>query len=225
MEDLRTDGAGLRLLPCNALLATSDVDHAEWNFRPILGSVIRMRYLMLQKILAHQHFSRVLEIGYGSGVYLPHLAQQADEVHGIDPHDHAEEVSSTLNRFGVHAELASASATAIPYPDQHFECVVAVSALEFIEDLAQASREINRVLKPGGTLAVVTPGESKMLDLGLKLFTGASPRDDFGDRRRQIIPTLLAHFDLRRRIDRPRFLHRVARLYSALELGKPRPHP
>jgi SAM-dependent methyltransferase len=220
MEELMADAAGLRLLPRTALVATSAVDHADWNFRPIVGNVIRLRYLMLQKILANRRFGRVLEIGYGSGVYLPHLAQQADAVFGIDPHDRAQDVRATLGRFGVHAELASGSATALPYPDAHFDCVVAVSALEFIDDLPLACLQISRVLTLGGTLAVVTPGESKLLDAGLKLLTGASPHDDFGDRRKNIIPTLRAHFDLRQRIDRPRFLHRVVRLYSALELRR-----
>src|SRR5271170_6779827 len=93
----KPDASGLYLLPADALIATSDVDHADWNFRPIVGNVIRLRYLMLQKILANRHFGRVLEIGYGSGVYLPHLAQQADEVFGIDPHNRAADVLATLH--------------------------------------------------------------------------------------------------------------------------------
>jgi len=217
--ELEPDSAGLRLLPVDALVTTSEVDHADWNYRPLVGNVIRLRYLMLQRILVRRRFRRILEIGYGSGVYLPHLAQHADELYGIDPHPCAGQVSAVLNRFGVTAELVSGSTTQLPYADQFFDCVVAVSALEFVNDLPLACREICRVLRPLGTLVVVTPGESKMLDLGLKLLTGASPRDDFGDRRGRIIPTLLAHFDLRQRVDRPRFLHRMVRLYSAMELS------
>ncbi len=213
------DAAGLRLLPADALIATSDVDHADWNFRPIVGNVIRLRYEMLQKILAGRHFGRVLEIGYGSGVYLPHLSHHCDELYGIDPHRHVSEVAQVLERFGVAANLQSGSATDLPYADQFFDAVFAVSSLEFIDDLPKACREMRRVLRSQGMLAVVTPGESKMLDLGLKLLTGASPSDDFGNRRQKIIPTLLDHFELRQRIDRPRYLHRVVRLYTAFELS------
>jgi SAM-dependent methyltransferase len=216
--ELEPDGTGLRLLPADALIQTSDVDHADWNFRPVVGNVIRLRYQMLQHVLADRPLGRVLEIGYGSGVFLPHLAKQADEVHGIDPHYHTEGVSAVLGRFGVRAELVSGSATDLPYADHFFDCVVAVSALEFIDDLPKACREFRRVLRPGGMLVAVTPGESKVLDMGLKLLTGVSPRDDFGDRRKKIIPTLLEHFQVRRRIDRPRLLHRVVRLYTAFEL-------
>lgn len=217
-HELRSDSMGLRLLPVNFLIATSDVDHADWNFRPVVGRVIRLRYRMLQQILAGRQLGRVLEIGYGSGVFLPHLAQQSTALFGIDPHPHVTQVTEVLNRFGVHADLKSGTATELPYDDHFFDSILAVSSLEFIDDLPRACREIRRVLKPGGMLAVVTPGQSKLLDLALQVLTGASPRDDFGNRRKGIIPTLLEHFDLRRRVDRPRVLHRLIRLYTAMEL-------
>jgi SAM-dependent methyltransferase len=215
----KADASGLYLLPADALIATSDVDHADWNFRPVVGNVIRLRYEMLQKILSNRHFPSVLEIGYGSGVFMPHLARQSDRLYGIDPHPRSREVTEVLQRFGVSAELVTGSATRMPYPDQSFDLVLAASAMEFIDDLPQACREIQRVLRPAGVLAVVTPGQSPLLDFGLKILTGASPKKDFGDRRKSIIPTLLDHFELRQRLDRPRFLHRVVRLYTAFELA------
>jgi len=216
---IKPDGSALHLLPADALIATSDVDHADWNFRPVVGNVIRLRYEMLQKILAYRHFGSVLEIGYGSGVFMPHLGRQSDHLCGIDPHPRCREVTEVLNRFGVSAELVTGSATEMPYPDQSFDLVLAASAMEFIDDLPKACREIARVLRPEGVLAVVTPGESPLLDLGLKILTGASPRKDFGNRRRSIIPTLLEHFELRQRLDRPRCLHHLVRLYTAFELA------
>ena len=217
--ETKADAWGLHLLPADALIATSDVDHADWNFRPVVGNVIRLRYEMLQKILMNRHFGRVLEIGYGSGVFMPHLARQSNHLYGIDPHPCSGEVTQVLNRFGVSAELVTGSATEMPYPGGFFDLVLAASAMEFIEDLPRACREIQRVLGPQGVFAVVTPGESPLLDLGLKILTGASPQKDFGDRRQRIIPTLLDHFDLRQRLDRPRYLHRVVRLYTAFEFA------
>ncbi len=222
-SDVKIGESIVQLLPVDALIATSEVDHADWNFRPVVGNVIRLRYAMLQRILAHRHFGKTLEIGYGSGVFMPQLARQTDHLYGIDPHPRCREVTEVLSRFGVSAELVTGSATQMPYPDQFFDCVLAASAMEFIDDLPQACREIRRVLRPQGVLAVVTPGESPLLDLGLKILTGASPKKDFGDRRKSIIPTLLEHFELRQRMDRPRYLHRVVRLYTAFELG-PRQH-
>jgi SAM-dependent methyltransferase len=219
ISEAKPDASGLYLLPADALIATSDVDHADWNFRPLVGNVIRLRYEMLQKILANRHFGSVLEIGYGSGVFMPHLARQTDHLYGIDPHPRSSEVTAVLNRFGVSADLVTGSATEMPYPDQSFDLVLAASAMEFIDDLPKACREILRVLRPGGVAAVVTPGESPLLDFGLKILTGASPKKDFGDRRKSIIPTLLEHFELRQRLDRPRYLHRVVRLYTAFELA------
>jgi ubiquinone/menaquinone biosynthesis C-methylase UbiE len=46
----------------------------------------------------------------------------------------------------------------MPYESGSFQTAVAVSALEFIDDLTQACREIKRVLAPGGFSTLVTPG-------------------------------------------------------------------
>ncbi len=42
----------------------------------------------------------------------------------------------------------------IPYPDNHFDRVMCISALEHIERPAEAIKELWRVLKPGGRLLV-----------------------------------------------------------------------
>lgn len=84
----------------------------------------------------------------------------------------------------------------------------------------QACREIKRVLAPGGIFALVTPGHSPLLDLGLRIVTGASPRDDFQVRRPKILPALYHEFVVDQRADYPPFAHGI-RLYTALRLSVP----
>lgn len=140
----------------------------------------------------------MLEIGYGSGVFLPELARRAERLCGVDLHDRAAEVSAVLERNGVSASLRCGTAESLPFDARTFDAVVAVSTLEFVGDLARAVREIGRVLRPGGVAIVVTPVEHPLLDLALRLATGASARADFGDRRRGIVPTLCAELELER---------------------------
>jgi SAM-dependent methyltransferase len=180
-NESRDAGGELRLLPEQALLTTGAVDHASWNYRPILGRIQRLRFDLVRLMLRGSRARRLLEIGYGSGVFLPELAQH-----------------------GVQAKFVCGTATQMPYESGFFQTVVAVSALEFIDDLAQACREIKRVLAPGGIFALVTPGHSPLLDLGLRIVTGASPRDDFQARRPQILPGLYREFVVDRRADYPR---------------------
>ena len=47
-----------------------------------------------------------------------------------------------------------------------------------------------RVLAPNGRIIVVTPGQSPLLDVALRVFTGESAEKDFGDRRKLVVPTL-----------------------------------
>jgi SAM-dependent methyltransferase len=219
-NESRDAGGELRLLPEQALLTTGAVDHASWNYRLILGRIQRLRFDLVRSMLRGSRARRLLEIGYGSGVFLPELARHADQLHGIDPHPFPDDVAQVLAQHGVQAELVRGTATQMPYESGFFQTVVAVSALEFIEDLTQACREIKRVLAPGGIFVLVTPGHSPLLDLGLRLVTGASPRDDFQARRPQILPGLYREFVVDRRADYPPFAHGI-RLYTALRLSVP----
>jgi SAM-dependent methyltransferase len=211
----------LQLLPKQALLATGPVDHANWNYRLVLGRVQRLRFELVRSMIRGSHAHRLLEIGYGSGIFLPELAKHAIELHGIDPHPFRDDVARVLAQRGVHAKLVSGTATQMPYEDDFFQIAVAVSTLEFIDDLPLACREVRRILAPGGIFVLVTPGYSPLPDLALRLLTRASPGDDFKDRRPQILPCLFREFVVDQQVDYPPLLHRMIRLYTALRLLSP----
>lgn len=205
----------LLLLPKEALLVTGPVDHADWNYRPLLGRVQRMRFKLIRKLLGDQHSQRLLEIGYGSGVFMPELARYTDELFGIDPHDKPREVEEVLRQHAVNATLVTGSAESLPYDDDFFDTAVSVSAIEYVEDIAAACRELQRVLKPGGRLIIATPGKSPIWDLALRVSTGEDP-GQYADRRQRLLPTLKEHFTVRKEIGVPRFGGRLLRLYSGV---------
>jgi ubiquinone/menaquinone biosynthesis C-methylase UbiE len=213
----------IRLLPEAALLKTGDVDHADWNYRPVLGHVSRLRFKLVSALLPNERAGHLLEIGYGSGVLLPELARRCTRLSGLDIHPHTREVADALRRHNVEASLHTGSASAMPFADAEFDSIVAVSALEFIPDLDAACREMRRVLKPGGALVVVTPGHSALVDFGLRLMTRESAKKDYGGRRELLLPTLARHFDIEKRLSSPALGGPVLRLYTALRL-RPRPN-
>ena len=209
---------GFTLLPPDDFSPTGPVDHGDWNYRFPLGWISRRRLALATKLLP-PNIDRLLKIGYGSGVHLPHWATKCRELSGIDPHPHADRVTATLAKHGITAHLTSGSAEAMPYPDAHFDCLLAISAIEFIPDLEAACREMRRVLRLGGKLVIVTPGRSPVVDFGLKLLTGESAKNDYCDRRAAVLPTLLRHFQVEKMMSFPPLVNKVVCLYTALRLG------
>jgi SAM-dependent methyltransferase len=181
----------LHLLPRDALVKTNDLDQGDWNFRPILGWVQRLRLRSVAAVLAAApRASRLLEVGYGSGLFLPELVRHAGDTYGADTHSKAAAVSAKVAVHGSATSLLQASAGALPYRAAAFDTVIAVSTLEFVPDVAVAVSELVRVTAPGGRLVIATPGQSALLDLGLRVLTGERAEDTFEGRRGLVVPAV-----------------------------------
>jgi ubiquinone/menaquinone biosynthesis C-methylase UbiE len=104
---------------------------------------------------------RVLEIGIGSGLNLPHYARTTTRIIGLEP-------SAKLLSMAEHSakgvslpvELLKGSAEAIPLEDKSVDTVVTTWTLCTIPDAARALSEMRRVLKPGGRLLFVEHGRA-----------------------------------------------------------------
>lgn len=97
---------------------------------------------------------RVLEIGMGSGLNLPHYqAGQLHCLHGLDP---AEQLGGRARRraaeAGIDIELRHVSAERIDAGDAVYDCVVCTYTLCSIAEPLRALAEVRRVLAPGGLL-------------------------------------------------------------------------
>ena len=209
----------LDLLRRDALLTTGDVDHADWNYVPVLGAIQRVRFSLVASLLPSHRVSSLVELGYGSGVFLPELARHCDTLYGIDVHPRNREVTGALARQGVRAELHVAGAEALPFADHSMDLAVAVSSVEFFSNVEAACHEVRRVLRREGRFVVVTPGRSALVDMGMRALTGKSARSDFGSGRERVLPALRQHFTIERAIHFPPMRGRLLRLYDALRLA------
>jgi ubiquinone/menaquinone biosynthesis C-methylase UbiE len=194
------------------------VDHANWNYKPILGWIQRQRFRLALSLLPLSPVPRILEIGYGSGIFLPELALHCKELHGIDIHERNEEIAGKLLKQGVTANLRAAAAEALPFESRYFDVAVAVSSLEFVLDVRAASREIARVLKTNGSLILITPGHSPVADLALRIITGESAKKDYGARRQSLMQPILQQFRVSQRRLFPSMAGRAFCLYRAYRL-------
>jgi SAM-dependent methyltransferase len=208
----------LKLLGKDQLLVTGPLDKARWNYSPLLALPERVRFRMIARLTGRHRYNSVLEIGYGSGVFLPELQRRADRLYGIDIHPHAKEVERVVAEAGVHATLMSASAEDMPIVSGSIDLIVAVSTLEYVDNKRKAAEEMRRVLRPSGRAAVVYPLPSSLSDMGLKLLTKEDP-GQYGDGRRALLPALCEFFSVARRLGFPSWLPRPLQIYEAVLLA------
>ncbi len=128
--------------------------------------------------------ARVLDVGCGSGDLLAHLDQRGLATAGIDPA--AGMVALARDRVPA-ADIRSGGAEDLPWPDEIFDLVTAVNALQFADDTDDALAQLVRVATPGGAVAVVNWAGSDLNDLdtieaALAEASGEDPRPD-GDLR------------------------------------------
>jgi SAM-dependent methyltransferase len=208
----------VRLLKAELLIKTGEVDYADWNYRPFLGWIQRLRFKLVISFLNEVKCHRLLEVGYGSGIFMPELDRYCEELHGVDIHNKDQDIQNILEQVGIKTKLYSASIESTIFPSNFFDYVVAVSALEFVHNINAACKEIRRILKPEGFLIVITPGYSRIYDLSLKILTGESAKQDYGDRRELLLPILLEDFSIIQSLTFPPVIGRIVPLYNGLKL-------
>ena len=106
---------------------------------------------------------RVLDVGCGEGRHTHGSALETVSVVGLD----ADRDRLRSARDGFEAAVADAAATNpsflqgdaydLPFPDGAFDVVICSEVLEHLEAVERAVAELDRVLAPGGTLAVSVP--------------------------------------------------------------------
>jgi ubiquinone/menaquinone biosynthesis C-methylase UbiE len=105
----------------------------------------------------------VLEVGRGSGVFLPALAQavgKAGRVVGVDLAEpfftQAQQRMGSAGLAGV-VSVQRADACRLPFADASFDAVHCERVLMHLDDPDLALREMARVLRPGGVAVAAEP--------------------------------------------------------------------
>jgi len=102
----------------------------------------------------------ILDVGCGGGRTLQKLAAHAPRgtVHGIDYSAASVAASRDTNAREIEAgrvQVQLGSVAALPFPERTFDLVTAVETHYYWPDLPADLREVLRVLRPGGTLALI----------------------------------------------------------------------
>jgi ubiquinone/menaquinone biosynthesis C-methylase UbiE len=110
-----------------------------------------IRAIILEAVSGVGMHARALEVGCGTGKWLAELEAVGCTVAGIDP---SEEM---LRRacVRVRGDIRRGSAEVLPWEDSFFDVVFCINSLHHFSELEVSLREINRVIRPGGTIVSV----------------------------------------------------------------------
>ena len=111
-------------------------------------------------LLAAAH-GDVLEIGFGTGLNLPYYPQGVHKVSAVDPNPGMHRLAQKrIKKTRIEVDQHVLGGERLPFGDGTFDCAVSTFTLCSIEDVAQAVREVYRVLKPGGKFLFLEHGLS-----------------------------------------------------------------
>ena len=115
---------------------------------------------------------RVLDVGCQGGHQLALIADNYEEAYGLDVARY-DEIWKTIPRakFIVH----DVDTSPLPFPDEHFDCILCMNVLEHVFDVFGLVREVSRTLKPGGTCLLAVPNIA-FFRHPLNLIRGRVPR-------------------------------------------------
>ena len=103
----------------------------------------------------------VLEIGFGTGLNLPHYPAQVRRITTVDPNAGMQRLAQQrVRRSKIEFDQRVLNGERLPFESDHFDCAVCTFTLCSIENVGQALSEVYRVLKPGGRFLFLEHGLS-----------------------------------------------------------------
>lgn len=120
--------------------------YETWYATPRGRWVAETEFALLLELLDLPPGASVLDVGCGTGQFTRRFAQAGYRVTGIDPaperiayaQDHA---------YGTEEDYLTGDGTRLPFPDKHFDAVIAVTSLCFVKDQAAFVREMARAAR------------------------------------------------------------------------------
>jgi ubiquinone/menaquinone biosynthesis C-methylase UbiE len=123
---------------------------AAW-YPTLMGRIERNGQAITRQAQLAAVTGRVLEIGAGSGLSVPHYPARVEELVLLEPNPaFRSRLRKMLDGMHVRAMVVDGDAHDLPFPDCSFDTVTASLVFCSVDNPARALAEVHRVLRPGG---------------------------------------------------------------------------
>ncbi|MDP4507674.1 class I SAM-dependent methyltransferase [Nonomuraea turcica] len=102
-------------------------------------------------LLERAHAARLLDVGCGTGVVTAAALALGAEVTAVDADPHMLELAARRHPY---ATIRQAALPELPFADGEFDAVAGNFIINHVPDTAEALKELHRVLRPGGRIAL-----------------------------------------------------------------------
>ena len=164
----------------------------------------------------------LLDIGFGSGIFLPALSLKTKKLSGIDTHNYVNLIKEMAEDMKINAELKQGSVLNIPFPEKQFDCVTCLSVLEFIDDTDKAFSEIARIAAKDARIVIGAPVINKLTDLCYAAIGKKGQNRLHKSDHLKIIKSVKKYFDIEKITTLPFFLPLDYSLFFVLSAKKRR---
>jgi len=114
-------------------------------------------YKNTAKVLNLQHDDNILEIGFGSGLFIKKYASHVARIAGLDLSEEMVNMARSINKRLIEsgkAEFLQGNVSSLPWGENEFSAVVGIETFFFWQEPMESLEEIFRVLSPGGRLVL-----------------------------------------------------------------------
>jgi demethylmenaquinone methyltransferase / 2-methoxy-6-polyprenyl-1,4-benzoquinol methylase len=144
-------------LSARELFAPLGPTYDRWSAVLSLGQDPRWRRFLVSCVDARAG-DTVLDVAAGTGLVTRELVRQkACRVVALDQSPEMLAVARERTR-GLDVEIVEGRAEALPFPDASFDALTFTYLLRYVDDPAATLRELERVVKPRGTIAMLEFG-------------------------------------------------------------------
>ncbi|MBI3027861.1 class I SAM-dependent methyltransferase [Candidatus Woesearchaeota archaeon] len=148
---------------------TNEGDPLKYYYVPIIRYPFLLRLKNAVDLLDTKKYDKLLDLGCGSGIFLPELSKHTNNLYATDMHNNMKDVKRMAKNEGVKVKLFHSNILKGSFIKEKFDAIVCVSVLEHLDRLDIALDNINKILKDDGVAVFGFPSNNFIVDTALKL--------------------------------------------------------